>query len=219
MAVIGKNFAILSSGRIKLAGIIPWFIWAFIHIMFLPQAAESAPRTEPMVWSYFTGQRSSRLVDVGAADLTQTPESALFARRQAAGVSPVTTLKCCTDAPDLQIHIQAQRRSKTYRFEACTWQPIRRDAGSQRRGVSTRMCPKGARKSALRCAPPERIDLRRARDGDLPVDIVEHLPYLPCQQTLFAVVRGPFHKLWINLPRNTEAASSIAPCAACSWGR
>src|ERR1700677_2546891 len=29
MAVIGKNFAILESGRIKLAGIIPWFIWAF----------------------------------------------------------------------------------------------------------------------------------------------------------------------------------------------
>src|SRR5580692_4598805 len=28
MAVIGKNFAIMESGQIKLAGIIPWFIWA-----------------------------------------------------------------------------------------------------------------------------------------------------------------------------------------------
>jgi len=32
MAVIGKNFAIMEAGRIRLAGIIPWFIWAFIHI-------------------------------------------------------------------------------------------------------------------------------------------------------------------------------------------
>ena len=31
------------------------------------------------------------------------------------------------------------------------------------------------------------------------VDIVEHLPCLPCQQTLFSV-RGPFHRSWINLP-------------------
>jgi len=34
----------------------------------------------------------------------------------------------------------------------------------------------------------------------MPVDIVEHLPCLPCQQSLFSVVRGPFHRLWINLP-------------------
>ncbi len=34
----------------------------------------------------------------------------------------------------------------------------------------------------------------------MPVDIVEHLPCLPCQQTLFSVVRGPFHRLWINPP-------------------
>jgi len=34
----------------------------------------------------------------------------------------------------------------------------------------------------------------------MPVDIVEHFPCLPCQQTLFSVVHGPFHRLWINLP-------------------
>jgi signal transduction histidine kinase/ligand-binding sensor domain-containing protein len=30
------------------------------------------------------------------------------------------------------------------------------------------------------------------------VDIVEHLPYLPSQQALFSVVRGPFHRPWIK---------------------
>src|ERR1700733_1388252 len=34
----------------------------------------------------------------------------------------------------------------------------------------------------------------------MPVDIVEHLPCLPCQQALSSVVRGPFDGLWINLP-------------------
>jgi NADH dehydrogenase len=63
MAVIGKNFAILESGRIKLAGVIPWFIWAFIHIMFLPQLQNRRRVQSQWFWSYFTGQRSSRLVD------------------------------------------------------------------------------------------------------------------------------------------------------------
>ena len=63
MAVIGKNFAIMESGRFKLAGIIPWFIWAFIHIMFLPQLQNRRRVQNQWLWSYFTGQRSSRLVD------------------------------------------------------------------------------------------------------------------------------------------------------------
>ena len=36
--------------------------------------------------------------------------------------------------------------------------------------------------------------------GDMPVDVVEHLPCLPSQQTFLSVVRGPFHRSWINLP-------------------
>jgi NADH:ubiquinone reductase (H+-translocating) len=63
MAVIGKNFAIMESGRIRLAGIIPWFMWAFIHVMFLPQLQNQRRVQNQWFWSYFTGQRSSRLVD------------------------------------------------------------------------------------------------------------------------------------------------------------
>ena len=63
MAVIGKNFAIMESGRIRLAGFIPWCIWAFIHLMFLPQLQNQRRVQNQWFWSYFTGQRSSRLVD------------------------------------------------------------------------------------------------------------------------------------------------------------
>jgi NADH dehydrogenase FAD-containing subunit len=36
MAVVGRNFAILESGRICLGGFIAFWIWAFIHLMSLP---------------------------------------------------------------------------------------------------------------------------------------------------------------------------------------
>ena len=62
MAVVGKNFAIMESGRIKLAGLTAWFVWAFIHLLFLPQLQNRLRVERQWMWSYFTGQRSSRLV-------------------------------------------------------------------------------------------------------------------------------------------------------------
>jgi len=62
MAVVGKNYAIMESGRIRLAGRLAWFVWAFIHILALPQLQNRLRVERQWLWSYFTGQRSSRLV-------------------------------------------------------------------------------------------------------------------------------------------------------------
>jgi NADH:ubiquinone reductase (H+-translocating) len=62
MAVVGKNFAIMESGRIRLAGFTAWLVWAFVHLMFLPQLQNRLRVQNQWLWSYFTGQRSSRLV-------------------------------------------------------------------------------------------------------------------------------------------------------------
>jgi NADH dehydrogenase len=62
MAVIGKNFAILEAGPIRLAGFTAWLAWAFIHLMFLPQLQNRRRVRNQWLWSYFTGQRGSRLV-------------------------------------------------------------------------------------------------------------------------------------------------------------
>jgi NADH dehydrogenase len=35
MAIIGKNHAVVKSGHIQLQGFIAWFVWLFVHIMFL----------------------------------------------------------------------------------------------------------------------------------------------------------------------------------------
>ena len=39
-----------------------WLVWAFIHILSLPQLQNRLRVQHQWVWSYFTGQRSSRLI-------------------------------------------------------------------------------------------------------------------------------------------------------------
>jgi NADH dehydrogenase len=62
MAVIGKNFAILETGRIRISGFLAWLAWAFVHMVALPQRQNRMRVRIQWLWSYFTGQRSSRLM-------------------------------------------------------------------------------------------------------------------------------------------------------------
>ena len=62
MAVVGKNFAILESGRLRMSGFVPWLVWAVLHVMSLPQPQNKWRVRVQWFWSYFTGQRSSRLI-------------------------------------------------------------------------------------------------------------------------------------------------------------
>ena len=62
MAVVGKNFAILERHRLRLSGFAAWLIWAFIHLLFLPQMQNRLRVETQWFWSYFSSQRSSRLI-------------------------------------------------------------------------------------------------------------------------------------------------------------
>jgi NADH dehydrogenase len=62
MAVVGKNYAVLESGRLHTGGFLTWLVWAFVHILSLPQLQNRLRVQRQWVWSYFTGQRSSRLI-------------------------------------------------------------------------------------------------------------------------------------------------------------
>jgi len=66
MAVIGKNFAILESGRIRMSGFVAWLGWVFVHIVALPQRQNRMRVRRQWLWSYFTGQRSSRIMTEGS---------------------------------------------------------------------------------------------------------------------------------------------------------
>src|SRR5215831_14147549 len=62
MAVVGKNYAVLERGRLHTSGFLTWLVWAFVHILSLPQLQNRMRVQRQWLWSYFTGQRSSRLI-------------------------------------------------------------------------------------------------------------------------------------------------------------
>jgi NADH:ubiquinone reductase (H+-translocating) len=62
MAVVGKNFAILERGHVRTSGFVTWLVWVFIHVMFLPQLQNRLRVQRQWFWSFWTGQRSSRLI-------------------------------------------------------------------------------------------------------------------------------------------------------------
>ena len=62
MAVVGKNYAVLDRGWLRTSGFLTWLVWAFVHILSLPQLQNRLRVQRQWLWSYFTGQRSSRLI-------------------------------------------------------------------------------------------------------------------------------------------------------------
>jgi NADH:ubiquinone reductase (H+-translocating) len=65
MAVVGKNFAILESGRLRMSGFVTWLIWVALHVMSLPMLQNRLRVQTQWLWSYYTGQRSSLLIPEG----------------------------------------------------------------------------------------------------------------------------------------------------------
>lgn len=68
MAVVGKNFAVLQRGRWRTSGIATWLLWALIHVAFLPQLQNRLRVQIQWLWSYLSGQRSSRLIPETPSD-------------------------------------------------------------------------------------------------------------------------------------------------------
>src|SRR5436190_2105316 len=62
MAVVGKGYAVLQSGKLRLHGLIAWLGWAFIHITFLAQLSLKISVLLQWAWLFLTGQRGSRLI-------------------------------------------------------------------------------------------------------------------------------------------------------------
>ena len=62
MAVVGKGFAVLQSGKIHLSGFPAWLAWAAVHLEFLATSSLRVSVFVQWVWTYLTGQRGSRLI-------------------------------------------------------------------------------------------------------------------------------------------------------------
>jgi NADH dehydrogenase len=73
MAVVGKNFALLETRHIRLSGFFASLVWVFVHLMALPQLQNRLRVQRQWFWSYFTGQRSSRLIPEIDRDESREP--------------------------------------------------------------------------------------------------------------------------------------------------
>src|SRR6202008_3397678 len=62
MAVVGKGFAVLQSGKVQVSGFGAWLAWAAIHLQFLATSSLRLSVFLQWVWTYVTGQRGSRLI-------------------------------------------------------------------------------------------------------------------------------------------------------------
>ena len=85
LAVVGKGFALLESGRVRMGGFLAWLVWAAIHLEFLAQRNLRVSVFLQWVWTYFTGQRGSRLIvnHHGASAANPEGESREVARKSA----------------------------------------------------------------------------------------------------------------------------------------
>jgi NADH:ubiquinone reductase (H+-translocating) len=62
MAVVGKGFAVLQSGKVQISGLGAWLTWAVVHLQFLATSSLRLTVFLQWVWTYLTGQRGSRLI-------------------------------------------------------------------------------------------------------------------------------------------------------------
>src|SRR5467141_1867902 len=62
MAVVGKGFAVLQSGKVQISGFPAWLAWAAVHLQFLGTSSLRVSVFVQWVWTYITGQRGSRLI-------------------------------------------------------------------------------------------------------------------------------------------------------------
>ena len=62
MAVVGKGFAVLQSGKVQVSGFGAWLAWVAVHLQFLATSSLRLTVFLQWVWTYVTGQRGSRLI-------------------------------------------------------------------------------------------------------------------------------------------------------------
>ncbi len=77
MAVVGKGFAVLQSGKVRISGFGAWLTWAAVHLQFLATSSLRLAVFLQWIWTYVTGQRGSRLIvnHHGSEQLKKTAET------------------------------------------------------------------------------------------------------------------------------------------------
>ena len=62
MATVGRNKAVVDFRSLRLKGIVAWFAWMFVHLLFLIGFRNKLVVFVNWVWSYFTYDKGTRLI-------------------------------------------------------------------------------------------------------------------------------------------------------------
>jgi NADH dehydrogenase len=71
LAQIGKRLAVMDFGRIKLRGVIAWWVWGIAHIYFLIGLRHRLSVALSWLWVYARDQRAARLITQGSSKVTR----------------------------------------------------------------------------------------------------------------------------------------------------
>jgi NADH dehydrogenase len=72
LATIGRHRAIANFGFVKFTGVIAWWLWLFVHILYLAGFRNRLSVLVEWAYAYFTYQRGSRIITVFADEPTGT---------------------------------------------------------------------------------------------------------------------------------------------------
>ena len=74
LATIGRNRAVADFGRLHLSGFFAWFVWVFVHLMYLVEFENRLLVFVEWVYNYFTRNRGARLITGREEPAAQGPE-------------------------------------------------------------------------------------------------------------------------------------------------
>ncbi len=85
LAVVGKGFAVLEAGKLRMSGYLAWLVWAVVHLQFLATSSLRWSVFLQWVWTYSTGQRGAQLIVIPRDLECDKPNSETPPRAAAAG--------------------------------------------------------------------------------------------------------------------------------------
>ena len=66
LATVGRNKAVAQFGKVHIAGFLAWFVWVFVHLMYLVEFDNRLLVFVEWVYNYVTRNRGARLITGGA---------------------------------------------------------------------------------------------------------------------------------------------------------
>ncbi len=77
LATVGRSFAIVDLGKIRMSGFIAWITWIIVHIYYLIGFRNRVMVVIEWAWAYLTFQRGARLITTDSTDTVECDSDSL----------------------------------------------------------------------------------------------------------------------------------------------